>query len=356
MRARTELATRVRCATRTAVTAGVSSTAATEPVPVVHRTRYAMIDCGANLTDAMYRGEYHGKLYHARDLDAVLRRAWDAGLESVFLTAGSLSEAEKTLNLAMGPLGSDGGRLRCTVGVHPTRCTEEFGEGDPAVHIERLWDVCARGLASGAVVAIGECGLDYDRLEFCPAATQKRCFEAQFVLAERSALPMFFHCRAAASDFLDIVRRNRSRFVGGVVHSFDGSASAAAALIALDLYIGINGCSLRTAENIAVARSLPADRIVIETDAPWCDVRKTHAGWPLLVAAGDAAAVAPRPRVDKKKLAKGSAAAGAALVKGRNEPCELDVVLLILARARGVEPAALAAQIKRNTERCFGTR
>ena len=297
----------------------------------------------------------HGKAYHAADLEAVLNRAWAAGLESVFLTAGSLREAEQTLALATGPL-SRGGRLRCTVGVHPTRCGEEFGEGDRAEHIERLWAVCERGMASGAVVAIGECGLDYDRLEFCPAATQKRCFEAQFVLAERSALPMFFHCRAAAEDFLEIVRRNRSRFVGGVVHSFDGSAASAAALIALDLFIGINGCSLRTAANIAVARSLPADRILIETDAPWCDVRKTHAGWPLLVAAYDAAAVAPRPRIDKKKFGKGLAVVGATLVKGRNEPCELDVVLLVLARARGVEPAALAAQIMRNTQRCFGAR
>ncbi len=57
--------------------------------------------------------------------------------------------------------------------------------------------------------------------------------------------------------------------MGGIVHSFDGNAEEAAALLELGLYIGINGCSLRTDQNIEVVRGIPLDRIVAETDAPW---------------------------------------------------------------------------------------
>ena len=333
-------------ASRSASTASTDAAAAPSPP----RPRYALVDIGANLTSEMYIGSYHGKSgVHEPDLAAVLDRAWDAGLERIFVTAGSLVEANRALALVAGPLGGQKGRLRCTVGVHPTRCSEEFGDAPLREHIARLWAACERGMATRSIVAIGECGLDYDRLEFCPAEIQKRCFEAQFELAERSGLPMFFHLRNAAEDFLEIVERNRARFVGGVVHSFDGTADVAARIVAMDLFIGINGCSLRSAESIEVVKTLPAERLLLETDAPWCDVRKSHAGWPLLVASG---APSPRRKVDKKK--KRAAGAEAALVKGRNEPCELDVVLHVLAAARGEEPAALAAQILINTRRCFG--
>ena len=57
--------------------------------------------------------------------------------------------------------------------------------------------------------------------------------------------------------------------MGGIVHSFDGSAEEAAELVELGLYIGVNGCSLRTEQNVEVVRSMPLGRIVAETDAPW---------------------------------------------------------------------------------------
>jgi TatD DNase family protein len=86
-------------------------------------------DVAANLLDSMYQGEYNGKQYHEADLDAVLKRAWAAGVEKIIITAGTLSESRQALKLARTDE-----RLFCTVGVHPTRCGEfaAFSEGPDA--------------------------------------------------------------------------------------------------------------------------------------------------------------------------------------------------------------------------------
>jgi len=81
-------------------------------------------------------------------------------------------------------------------------------------------------------------GRDFDRLEHCPRATQERFFELQFTLAEQTGLPMFLHSRATDGAMVEMLTANRHRFKAGVVHSFDGEADEAAALVALDLYIG----------------------------------------------------------------------------------------------------------------------
>ena len=88
-------------------------------------------------------------------------------------------------------------------------------------------------------------GRDFDRLEHCPRATQERFFELQFTLAEKTGLPMFLHSRATGGAMVEMLTANRHRFKAGVVHSFDGEADEAAALVALDLYIGALSLSRR---------------------------------------------------------------------------------------------------------------
>lgn len=86
----------------------------------------------------MYEGEYHGKTYHQPDLDRVLQRAWDAGVEKIIITAGTLAEARAALALARRDA-----RLFCTAGVHPTRCSEfDEYDGGGEKYMEDLREVC----------------------------------------------------------------------------------------------------------------------------------------------------------------------------------------------------------------------
>ncbi|KAG2435241.1 hypothetical protein HXX76_007319 [Chlamydomonas incerta] len=301
------------------------------------------IDIGANLLDDMYSGQYHDKPYHTPDLPAVLERAWAAGLQKLMITAGSLKEARAALELA-----KTDDRLFCTVGCHPTRCKEfEDHPGGPEAYLQELLAVLREGQALGKVVAVGECGLDYERLHFCDADTQKKYFEAQFHLAKESGLPMFLHLRAAADDFLAIAGRHLGDFPrGGVVHSFDGSAEEAARVLAVpQLAIGINGCSLKTEENLAVVGGLPLERIMLETDCPWCEIRPTHAGRKHVSAEALAGVGGAK---DRKKFAAGCQ------VKSRNEPANIRQVLEVVAGAKGrADLEAVADVIFGNTERMF---
>ena len=101
-------------------------------------------------------------------------------------------------------------------------------------------------------------------------------FPAHFDLAQRYGLPMYLHSRNTAGDFartapasspsaIGIVKENRSKFSSGVVHSFTGDEEELHALLAMDLYIGVNGCSLKTKENLEIAKQVPLDRIMLET-------------------------------------------------------------------------------------------
>jgi len=271
------------------------------------------IDVGANLTSAEFRGEYFGRSNHEADLDVVCERARQAGVFRMIVTGSSLEDSRAALDLVQ-----ERPNLYSTLGIHPTRCSEVV---DEAQALESLRNVWQNSSAQKKIVAIGECGLDYDRTQFCDISQQKRGFEMQFRLAEETKLPMFLHNRNTSGEFVEIVQRNRHRFSGGVVHSYTGTLDEAQTLIDLGLYIGINGCSLKTEENLQVVRKIPLNKILLETDCPYCEIRETHASNSMVRTRWTA--------LDRKKYVKDH------LVKGRSEPCMIRQVAEVVAAVQG---------------------
>jgi TatD DNase family protein len=118
---------------------------------------------------------------------------------------------------------------------------------------------------------------------------------------------MYLHSRNTAGDFFRIVKENRHKFTTGVVHSFTESVDVLKQYISLDLYIGVNGCSLKTKENMEMVKQIPLDKIMLETDSPYCDIKNSHASYKLVKTHFD--------RIKKEKMKPGL------ICKDRNEPC-----------------------------------
>ena len=126
------------------------------------------------------------------------------------------------------------------------------------------------GKSTGHAVAFGEIGLDYDRLFLAPKDAQLSTFELQLEAAIRVQLPLFLHSRAAGDDFERLIGKKLPHLPRkGLVHSFTGTLEEMQQLVAMGLDIGVNGCSLKTEDNLAVVKEIPLDRLQIETDGPW---------------------------------------------------------------------------------------
>ncbi|KAJ3370709.1 TatD DNase [Kappamyces sp. JEL0680] len=292
-----------------------------------------LIDIAVNLTDGMYKGIYRDKPSHAADVLQVLTRARQSFVSSLLITGTSAEESAAALAMAKEL------HLYSTAGVHPTNARDGL---DKIAGVERLL-----GLKEERLIAIGECGLDYDRLHFASKEEQISAFRAHFTLTERFRLPMFLHLRNADQDFISIVKENRARFGHGVVHSFDSTLETATALIGLDLYIGLNGCSMKTKENIEVIKALPLERIMVETDAPWCDIRPSHASFAYLEGPFSVRNVPVFKDVKKEKFQAGL------MVKSRNEPCSLARVVSVIANVKQIDAETVMEKIYANTVRVF---
>ena len=321
-----------------------------------HAMAMRFIDVGANMMDDMFRGMYRGKRAHDDDTGAVLARARAVGVEKIIVTCGTLEEARSGVEMVRESRmmsASIGPELYATVGVHPTRAYAFRDDPDGAdAHVAKLLRVAEDSTRDGAIVAIGECGLDYDRLEFCDAETQREAFARHFELARAVGLPMFLHMRGGGEhvvidDFVDILSANAEGLPMCVVHSFDGSLSDAERVLAVApgrVFIGVNGCSLRSEANIDVIRAIPLDVMVLETDAPWCGIKRTHAGYVHLDLPPEHFPLA----VKKDKHVPGET-----LVRDRNEPAHALAVAQIIAGIKGIDVNVVADVTYRNAQRVF---
>ena len=287
------------------------------------------IDIAVNLTDDMFEGIYHEKKRHDSDRDVVIERAKTAGCTQMILLAGSFEDSKKCFALCeeLDPKGSS---LFTTVGVHPTRCEGvAFSEKD----FERL--------INNRTVALGEMGLDYDRLFFCEKETQLIGFEGQLELVGKFDLPLILHLRNAFEDFVSVMEKHRHAWEkrGGVVHSFTGSRDEMETLVEMGLYIGINGCSLRDPNFLeSVLPNIPLDRILVETDAPYCDIRPTHPSWKHIT---------PITTCKPEKWVPNT------IVKNRNESACINLITQVIAGVRKEHYPTMCETIRQNTLRLF---
>lgn len=193
-----------------------------------------------------------------QDEAAVLERAIEAGVTKMIVTGSSIKESLEGIALAE----KYAQQLWATAGVHPHLASEWDSHSGPAV-IEMA--------KHEKVVAIGECGLDFNR-DFSPREKQKYAFEAQLELAAELGLPAFMHERDAHDEFLRILQRYRDDLKAAVIHCFTGEQSQLQNYLELDLYVGITGwiCDERRGHHLhEFVGLIPDDRLLIETDAPY---------------------------------------------------------------------------------------
>jgi TatD DNase family protein len=215
-----------------------------------------VIDSHCHLADEVF----------AADLEAVVGRARDAGLERALtiLAAGDdKEEAQATRLLSLWP------EVRLAIGVHPHAAADFAAAPDEAA--VRVRQQVTR---TPAARAVGEIGLDY-HYDFAPPLVQQQVFRAQVSLARELDLPAVIHTREADDDTLRILSeegagpgRGRLR---GVLHCFTGGPSLARAGLDLGFYISLSGIITfpKAAELRETVRSVPLDRVLIETDSPF---------------------------------------------------------------------------------------
>jgi TatD DNase family protein len=242
------------------------------------------------------------------DLGDVVARAKAAGLSGalVILGAEDVSELERAASVSKAWDG-----VRFSVGVHPHQAGQ-FATDPAAAARQTHAAIDAQPLSR----AVGEIGLDY-HYDFSPRNVQQQVFREQIQLAGRLHLPIVIHTREADADTFRLLDEEGARDIGGVFHCFTGNRETARRCLDIGFYVSLAGIVTfpRALELKEVARMVPLDRLLIETDSPF---------------------LAPVPHRGK-----------------RNEPAYVARVADAIAELRGTTAAAIAEATRRNHVRLF---
>ena len=254
-----------------------------------------LVDIGANLTHSAFQP----------DVSEVIARARNAGVAQIVVTGTAVDESLAAVRLA------DQFGLYATAGVHPHHARDCGPSTIPA-----LREIAAHP----RIVAIGECGLDFNR-NYSPHPDQERWFVAQVELALSLDKPLFLHSRDAHPRFAEILKTMKVQ--KAVAHCFTGEKAELHAYLELGLYIGITGwiCDERRGRHlIELVRDIPRERLLLETDSPYLTPRDLK----------------PQPKAR------------------RNEPAFLPHILRAVARALGRPAEEVAGETTRNAKTLFG--
>lgn len=255
-----------------------------------------LVDAGVNLSNHQF-DEHH---------DEVLQRAAQAGVKQMLLIGCDIQSSQASLQLAKRH------SLLCTSGIHP----HDAKTADTS--LEQQLTLLA---SHPEVVAIGECGLDYNR-DFSPRDVQRAVLRRQLALAETLNMPVYLHERDASNDMLAILNEYS---VKGVLHCFTGDKFALQSYLEKGLYIGVTGwvCDERRGEQLqSLIPSIPLERLLIETDAPFLLPRT----------------IKPKPK------------------SRRNEPSYLTYICQQIADLKGCEFTEVAKQTTLNFQQLFSVR
>jgi TatD DNase family protein len=243
----------------------------------------------------------------APDLDDVLKRAGQAGVEAIVCPGTTADSSRAAVALAEAHA-----EVYAAVGIQPNY-TAQAAAGD--------WEWIVRLAAHPRVVAVGETGLDL-YWDFAPLEVQRDYFERHLGLAQDRGLPVVIHCRDAEAEMMPVLRQAaRAAPLSGVLHAFSGDRAMAEECLGLGLFVSFAGAVTYTNKKFeplrVVAAAVPGDRLLIETDSPY---------------------LTPHPLRNKQQ---------------RNEPANVALVARTLAELRGCTPEDLAAQTTANARRLF---
>ncbi len=261
-----------------------------------------MIDVGVNLTNKRFD----------KDRLAVLYRARIAGLNHILITGTSVFESQQALSQCQLYQKEWPNFLFSTAGVHPHEADNVAQ--DYLCQLEQLAN-------HAQVKAIGECGLDFNR-NFSTPKQQHNVFSEQLGLAAKLSLPLFLHQRDAFSPWFETLTPYLDKVPAMVAHCFTGSQQELHQCLAAGMYIGITGwlCDERRGQELRdIVKSIPLNRLLLETDAPYL-MPKT---------------IKPKPK------------------SSRNEPSYLPYIVTELENITGVDSAEIIGQTHLNAKKVF---